>query len=165
MSTGGRADISAAGLGLGRNGRIVESILLHLRRSARDADRRGLQLEWLGLREAARVLDALLALLEGAVAVLSRGQRVDVARVAWRRLPAVTRSERWRAEARGVGCRLRTKLGEVQVRAGAVADCHRLPELALGPEAVEDDSVDGDNKNLDYDFDDAADKRPVLVDC
>ena len=56
-------------------------------------------------------------------------------------------------------------MGKVEIRSGTVAHGHGLAKLALGPEAVEDDSVEGDNKNLDYDFDDAADKRPVLVDC
>lgn len=60
---------------------------------------------------------------------------------------------------------MRAELGKVEIRSGTVAHGHGLAKLALGPEAVEDDSVDGNNKNLDYDFDDAADKRPVLVDC
>jgi hypothetical protein len=60
---------------------------------------------------------------------------------------------------------LGAELGEVQVRAGAVAHGHGLAELALGPEAVEDDAVNDDAEKLDDDFDDAADKCPVLSGC
>ena len=58
---------------------------------------------------------------------------------------------------------MRAKLGKVEIRAGAVAHGHGLAELALRPETVKDDAVDGDDKNLDYDFDDAANERPVLI--
>ena len=54
------------------------------------------------------------------------------------------------------------ELGEVEVGAGFVADGHGLAELALGPEAVEDDGVDDDAEGFDDDFDDAADEGPVL---
>lgn len=148
-----------AGVPAGRRA-DVETVLLHLGRRALDADRRRLQLEGLGLGEATRVLGAIGAL---GVAVFGSGQRVDVARVANRGLPAITRSERWRAEAGSVGRRLRAKLGEVQIGAGAVADGHGPPELALRPEAIEDNAVDDDCQRLDHDLDDAADKGPVLV--
>lgn len=138
----------------------VETGLLHLGRRALDADRRRLQLEGLGLGEATRVLGAIGAL---GVAVFGSGQRVDVARVTNGGLPAITRSERRRAEAGSVGRRLRAKLGEVQIGAGAVADGHGPPELAFRPEAVEDNAVDDDCQRLDHDLDDAADKGPVLV--
>jgi hypothetical protein len=49
-------------------------------------------------------------------------------------------------------------LSEVEIRAGTVTHGHGLPELALGPEAVEDDAVDDDAKNFDNDLDNAADK-------
>jgi hypothetical protein len=52
---------------------------------------------------------------------------------------------------------LGAQLGEVQIGAGLVADGHGLPELPLGPEAVEDDAVDGDAEDFDDDFDDTAD--------
>lgn len=53
-------------------------------------------------------------------------------------------------------------MGKVEIRTGAVADSHGLAELALRPEAVENDTVDGDDKNLDDDLDDATDESPVL---
>jgi hypothetical protein len=56
-------------------------------------------------------------------------------------------------------------LGEVEIRTGAVAHGHGLAELALGPEAIEDDAVDDDAEELDDDFDDAADECPVLDGC
>jgi hypothetical protein len=56
-------------------------------------------------------------------------------------------------------------LGEVEIGTGAVADGHGLAELALGPEAVEDDGVNDDAEGLDDDFNDAADKGPVLYRC
>lgn len=65
-------------------------------------------------------------------------------------------------ESWGVGGGLGAEVGQVKVRTGFVANVHRLAELAFGPEAVEDDGVDGDDENLDYDFDDAADESPVL---
>jgi hypothetical protein len=55
-------------------------------------------------------------------------------------------------------------LGEVEIGAGAVTDGHGLPELALGPEAVEDDAVNDHAKDFDNDLDDAADECPVLHD-
>jgi hypothetical protein len=56
-------------------------------------------------------------------------------------------------------------LREVEIGAGAVAHGHGLAELALGPEAVEDDAVDDNAEELDDDFDDAADEGPVLEGC
>lgn len=53
-------------------------------------------------------------------------------------------------------------MSEVEVRSSAVTLSHGLPELPLGPEAVENDGVDHNDKNLNDDFDDAADKSPVL---
>jgi hypothetical protein len=82
--------------------------------------------------------------------------------MAWRWTPAAG-ARRHGTEARGVGCGLRAELGEVEIGTGTVAHGHGLAKLALRPEAVEDDSVDGDDKNFDYDFDDAADERPVLM--
>lgn len=51
---------------------------------------------------------------------------------------------------------------EIEIGAGLVADGHGLSELPLGPESVEDDAIDDDAEHFDYDFDDAADKRPIL---
>ena len=65
-------------------------------------------------------------------------------------------------EAGSVGRRLGAQLGQVQVGAGLVAQVHALVQLALGPEAVEDDAVDGDGDDLDDDLDDDADEGPVL---
>ena len=62
----------------------------------------------------------------------------------------------------GVGGGLGLELGEVEVGAGLVAGVHGLAELVFAVEAVEDDRVDGDGDELDDDFDDAADQRPVL---
>jgi hypothetical protein len=57
---------------------------------------------------------------------------------------------------------LRAQLSEVEVRSSTVTLSHRLPELALGPESVEDDAVDDDAKEFDNDLDDAAYESPVL---
>jgi hypothetical protein len=53
-------------------------------------------------------------------------------------------------------------LSKVEVRSGAITLSHGLPELALGPESVEDNAVDDDAEELDNDLDNAADKCPVL---
>lgn len=66
------------------------------------------------------------------------------------------------AEAGRVGRRLHAQLGEVEVGPGLVAHVHGLEQLALGPVAVEDDAVERDTDDLDNDFDDHADKTPVL---
>lgn len=65
-------------------------------------------------------------------------------------------------EAGRVGCRLCAQLGEVEIAACAVAVRHGLSELALRPEAVEDDGVDGDGDGLDHDLDDGAQQAPIL---
>lgn len=65
-------------------------------------------------------------------------------------------------EAGRVRCRLSAKLGKIEVGACSVADIHGLPELALGVEAVEDDCIDGDGYGFHNNFDDTADKRPLL---
>ena len=56
-------------------------------------------------------------------------------------------------------------MSKVEIRSSTVAHGHGLAELALGPETVEDNTIDSNDKNLDDDFDDAADKCPVLVHC
>lgn len=128
----------------------VEAILLHLRGGALNTDRWRLQLEGLRLGEATRVLDRLawcLAILGcgGRVVGADRARRLGrapVARVSWRGLPSITRGKRGWSEAGGVGSRLRAEVCEIQVGARAVAVGHALAELALRPEAVEDNSVD-----------------------
>lgn len=87
--------------------------------------------------------------------------RVHVHWVAWRWAPAA-RARRERTEAGSVGSRLRAELSEVEIRSGTVTLGHGLPELALRPEAVEDDAVDDDAEKLDNDLDDAAHKSPIL---
>jgi hypothetical protein len=57
---------------------------------------------------------------------------------------------------------LETELGEVEIVSCLVAAVHALHQSALGPDAVEDYGIDQDGKNLDDDFDDGADKTPVL---
>lgn len=101
----------------------------------------------------------VLHLIGGAVLCSRLG--VDVGWVAWGRAPAA-RARGERAESRRVGCGLRAELGEVEIGAGLVTHGHGLAELALGPEAVEDDGVDDDAERLYDDFNDAADKGPVL---
>jgi hypothetical protein len=54
------------------------------------------------------------------------------------------------------------QLSQIQIVAGIVAAIHRLHETALGPEAVEDDGVDQKHEDFDDDFNDGADKAPVL---
>jgi len=95
------------------------------------------------------------------VSILGRRLWVVVMLVAWRWSPAA-RAWGERSKARSVGCRLGAKLSEVEVGTGLVTHGHGLSELALRPEAVKDDGIDDDAKRLDDDFDDAADKRPVL---
>jgi hypothetical protein len=136
----------------------IEATLFHLRRRARDLDRRGRELEGLGLHDLADV--GVLHLV--ALARLGGRVRVHVHGVAGRRAPAAG-ARGHGTEAGGVGSGLGAQLGEIEVGAGAVAHLHRLPELALGPEAVEDDAVDDDAEDFDDDFDDAADECPVLV--
>jgi hypothetical protein len=67
-----------------------------------------------------------------------------------------------RSEAGSVGCRLGAELSKIEVGTSLVSHGHGLAELALGPEAVEDDGVDDDAECFNDDFDDTADKRPVL---
>ena len=96
-----------------------------------------------------------------ALASLGGRVRVNVHWVAWRWSPA---AGAWGqgTEARGVGCGLRAELSEVEIGSSTVALSHGLPELALRPEAVEDDAVNDHAKKLDNDLDDAAHKSPVL---
>ena len=65
-------------------------------------------------------------------------------------------------EAGGVGRGLSAELGEVEVRARAVADVHGFVEATLREDAVGDDAVDGDGDDFDDDFDEGADETPVL---
>lgn len=65
------------------------------------------------------------------------------------------------SEARGVRSGLEA-LGEVELGTGFLAAVHGLGEPSFGDEAVEDDGVDEDDEDLDDDFDDGADKTPVL---
>ncbi|KAL2282891.1 hypothetical protein FJTKL_10266 [Diaporthe vaccinii] len=78
------------------------------------------------------------------------GRRGDM--VCWEYMPA------W-----GVGGGLRPELCEVEVGAGLVAHVHGLHELSLGVVTVEDDRVQGNGDDLDDDFDDHADQRPILL--
>lgn len=66
------------------------------------------------------------------------------------------------SKTRGIGSGLTAELGEVEIRAGLVPDIHALSELALAPESIKDDGVDGNGDCLDHDFDDAADECPIL---
>ena len=138
----------------------VKTILLHLGCRSGDLDRRRLEGERLRLSN----LTCICVLHLVALASFSSRVRVDVHWVAWRWAPAAG-TRRHGAEAGRVGRGLRAQLSEVQVGAGAVTHGHRLAKLALRPEAVKDNAVDGDDKNFDYNFDDAAYKRPVLVKC
>jgi hypothetical protein len=60
---------------------------------------------------------------------------------------------------------LGAELSEVEVRASAVSDIHGLPETLLGVVSIEDNAVEDDGDTLEYDFDEAADKRPRLIRC
>lgn len=141
---------------MGTWGRI-KPILLHLRCGPGDLDRRRLESEGLRLSDFACI--CILDLV--ALASFCCRVRVDVHWVAWRWAPA-TGTGRHGAEARRVGGGLRAQLSEIQVGAGAVTHSHGFAELTLGPEAVEDDAVDGDDENFDYNLDDTAYKCPVL---
>lgn len=118
----------------------VEAILLDFGCGTSDLDRRCLESEWLGLSNLASV--GVLDLV--ALASLSGRVRVNVHWVTWRWAPAAG-AGRHGTKARGVGCGLRAKLGEVEIGTGTVAHGHGLAELALRPEAVEDDAVDGND--------------------
>ena len=144
---------------MGTRGR-VKSILLHLWCGPGNLDRWRLESE--GLRLSNLTCICVLDLV--ALASFRGRVGIDVHWVAWRWAPAAG-ARRHGAEARSVGRGLRAQLSEIQVGAGAVTHGHGFAELALGPETVEDDAVDGDDENLDYDFDDAAYKCPVLVEC
>jgi len=121
-------------------------------------------------REGERLGRVNLALVDSdeAAAVLLGHALLDVAlRVvtveALRWTPAaVARGKETIGEARGVGCGLHLELGEVEIRAGAVAGGHGLSQTALGVVAVECDAVDGDSDDFDDDFYNAADQGPVL---
>jgi len=132
-------------------------VLFYFRRGTLDPNRWCLQRERLWLRDLASVciLDFVC------LTVLGSGLRVDVGRVTWRWSPA---AGAWgeRAKSRSVGCRLRAQLSKVEIGAGLVTHSHRLPELALGPETIEDDSVDDDAEGFDHDLDNATDQSPVL---
>ena len=67
------------------------------------------------------------------------------------------RSQRRLLEAGGVGRGLGAKLGEIEIRACAVADIHGLVEAALGVDTVGDNAIDGDGDDFDDDFDEGAD--------
>lgn len=95
------------------------------------------------------------------VTVLSGRLWVVVLSVPGRWSPAAGTGREW-SKAGSVGCRLGAELGKVEVGTSLVAHGHGLSELAFGPEAVEDDGVDDDAERLNDNFDDAADKGPVL---
>ena len=86
----------------------VEAVSFEFRGSALDLDRRCLEGEWLRLHDLTSVLHAI------GFAVLGRGLRVDVLRVAWWRLPAAG-ARREGSKAGGVGGGLRSKLGKIEV--------------------------------------------------
>jgi hypothetical protein len=131
--------------------------LLDAGRSPCDLDRGCLQREGLRLGDFACV--GVLHLL--GFTILSGRLWVIVLRVVCGWSPAA-RAWGERSKAGSVGCRLGAELSKVDVGTSLVTHGHRFAELALGPEAVEDDGVDDDAERFDNDFDDTADKRPVL---
>ena len=90
------------------------------------------------------------------MALLSNREVVLASYIAWWRSPAAVAWGQWTAWSVWSG--LRAQLGEVHVRSSTVADSHRLSELALGVETVEDYTIDSQCEDLDHDFDDAADE-------
>lgn len=56
-----------------------------------------------------------------------------------------------------------TELGHPVAAAGLVSEIHRLAELALGGNAVEGKCVDSDGKQLDTDFNECTNERPILI--
>lgn len=75
----------------------------------------------------------------------------------------VKRGSEWGlGEAGCVGSGLGSQLGKIEIRTSFVAHIHRLVELALGPDAVEDDGVDGDCDYFNDYFDEGADESPIL---
>jgi hypothetical protein len=135
----------------------IEAVLVDLGRCASNLDRRCSEREWLGLNNLAD--GGVLYFV--ALACFSGRVRVNVHWVAWRWAPAAG-ARREGTESGSVGCRLRAQLSKVEIRSSTVTLSHGLPELALGPESVEDDAVDDDAKEFDNDLDDAAHESPVL---
>lgn len=140
-----------------------EAVLLHIGCGALYPDRRSLKLERLRWRRSTTqfgvkrdILDTVATdVVEAILDIRSLGVVVH-----WRLPASITRRER---PARSVGSGLGTKLSEVEIRAGFVPGRHRLAELAFGVEAVEDNGVNGNSDGLDDDFNDGADKGPVLM--
>lgn len=131
----------------------LKAILCELWCGLLNADWRRLKGERFGLREGLVLLCVLRAIV---LAILCCRVRI---------LTNTTREGRRHGgleEAGRVRCRLSAKLGKIEVGACSVADIHGLPELALGVEAVEDDCIDGDGYGFHNNFDDTADKRPLL---
>lgn len=65
-------------------------------------------------------------------------------------------------KARRIWCGLSSQLSEVEIRACAIAEVHRLMKLPLRVEPVEDNPIDGNGNYFDNNFDEGADERPVL---
>jgi hypothetical protein len=131
--------------------------LSELGSGASDLDRRCAKRERLWLHNLAN--RGVLHLV--ALARLSGRVRVDVHGMTRRWAPAAGAGREW-AKSGSVGCGLRAQLSKVEVGSSTVTLGHGLPELALGPEAVEDDAVDDDTEKFDNNLDNAADKCPVL---
>lgn len=54
------------------------------------------------------------------------------------------------------------ELRKIEIGASLVTNVHALSELALAPESIEDDGIDGDSNGLDHDFDNTANESPFL---
>lgn len=135
--------------------RGFKAILVDLRRGTLDLDWWCLERERLGLSNLTGILYVV------ALAVLSSRLRVDIVGVAWWWAPAARARGHW-PKSGGVRCRLGAELSQVQIGASLVTLSHRLPELPLGPESVEDDSVNDDAESFNDNFNNAADEGPVL---
>lgn len=137
--------------------RCLKTVLIQFGCCAGDFDGWHLESKGLGLGNLAGIGVLHVVALAG----LGGRVRVNMHGVAWGGFPAAG-TRRHGAKTRRIGGGLGAELRKVKIRAGTVALGHGLSELSLGPESVEDNSIDGDAEDFDDDLDDAADEGPVL---
>ena len=119
---------------------------------------RWLQCKWLRLREGL-VFRCELCAFRIVFTVLCRINRV-VMQMRWE-----SGIHRRLLDTRGVGSRLGLELSQIKIRSSFVPEIHGLGEPPLRIEAKEYNSINGNGDDLDNDFDNSTDKRPILGDC
>ena len=141
----------------------LEAVLLEDGGRLRDAHGGRLQGEGLRLGEGLALADVGGVVVDGGGGAVVLALLGDVDVVVVLQVGAEGGAHGSLEEAGRVGRGLGAQLGEVEVRAGAVADVHGLVELALGAEPVENDAVKGDGDDFNDDLDEGADEGPVLL--